>query len=225
MMKNDELKTEGIILRRTNYGEADRILNIITPAGKVAAIAKSVRKPKSKLAGGVEMFCLSELVVHRGKGELGIITSARMKAQYGEIVKDFERMEKAAEMLKKIDKAAEGVGQGEFFEILKQSLEALNKGVDLRLAESWFVVNFRRVSGEEMNLYRDNTGEKLAEEKRYDWNGAEEVFMPNESGEVGAEEIKMLRLMATMDLVVVRRVKTNPELTQRIYGIIKKWES
>lgn len=224
-MRNEDLKTEGIILRRTNYAEADRILNIITPVGKVAAIAKGVRKPKSKLAGGVEMFCLSELVVHRGKGELGIITSARMKKQYGEIVKDLERMEIAAEMLKKIDKAAEGVGQGEFFEILRQSLEGLNNGMDLKLVVSWFRLNFKRASGEEMNLYRDNTGEKLAEGQRYDWLGAEEAFAVSENGEAGANEIKMLRLMATMDLAVVGRIKVNAELIWRIYDIIKKWES
>lgn len=224
-MRNEDLKTEGIILRRTNYAEADRILNIITPVGKVAAIAKGVRKPKSKLAGGVEMFCLSELVVHRGKGELGIITSARMKKQNGEIVKDLERMEIAAEMLKKIDKAAEGVGQGEFFEILRQSLEGLNNGMDLKLVVSWFRLNFKRASGEEMNLYRDNTGEKLAEGQRYDWLGAEEAFVVSENGEAGVNEIKMLRLMATMDLAVVGRIKVNAELIWRIYDIIKKWES
>ena len=53
---SDEIKTLGFVLRRTNYGEADRILNLITPQGKISAIAKGVRKPKSKLAGGVEMF-------------------------------------------------------------------------------------------------------------------------------------------------------------------------
>ncbi len=224
-MRNEDLKTEGIVLRRTNYSEADRILNMITPVGKVAAIAKGVRKPKSKLAGGVEMFCLSELVIHRGKGELGIVTSARMKKQYGEIVKDLERMEMAAEMLKKIDKAAEGVGQGEFFEILRQSLEGLNNGVDLKLVVSWFRLNFKRASGEEMNLYRDNIGEKLVANQRYDWRAAEEAFVVNETGEAGANEIKMLRLMATMDLAVVGRIKVNAELIWRIYDIIKKWES
>lgn len=78
----EDLKTLGVVLRRTNYGEADRILNIITPAGKVAAIAKGVRKARSKLAGGVEMFCLSELQIHRGRSELGVVTSARMIRHY-----------------------------------------------------------------------------------------------------------------------------------------------
>ena len=51
-----DIKTLAYVLRRTNYGEADRILNIITPNGKISAIAKGARKEKSKLAGGIEMF-------------------------------------------------------------------------------------------------------------------------------------------------------------------------
>ena len=55
---NKDIRTQGFVLKRTNYGEADRILNIITPLGKYAVIAKSVRKSRSKLAGSIEMFSL-----------------------------------------------------------------------------------------------------------------------------------------------------------------------
>ena len=49
-MQNKDIKTMGYVLKRTNYAEADRILNLITPQGKISAIAKGVRKEKSKLA-------------------------------------------------------------------------------------------------------------------------------------------------------------------------------
>jgi len=49
-------KTKAIVLRRTNYGEADRIIQFITPVGKISAIAKGVRREKSRLAGGIELF-------------------------------------------------------------------------------------------------------------------------------------------------------------------------
>ena len=48
-MANKDIKTIGYVMRRTNYGEADRILDIITPQGKIAAIARSARREKSKL--------------------------------------------------------------------------------------------------------------------------------------------------------------------------------
>ena len=76
--QNKDYRTLGFVLRRTNYGEADRILNIITPKGKISAIAKAARKEKSKLAGGIEMFSLTDLNIHQGRSEFAIITGAKM---------------------------------------------------------------------------------------------------------------------------------------------------
>lgn len=54
--------TSGIVLNRINFGEADRILTVITPdQGKLSLIAKGVRKEKSKLAGGIELFSVSNI--------------------------------------------------------------------------------------------------------------------------------------------------------------------
>lgn len=49
-------RTQAVVLRRTNYGEADRILQLLTPDGRRSVMARGVRKEKSKLAGGVELF-------------------------------------------------------------------------------------------------------------------------------------------------------------------------
>ena len=113
----NEIKTKSYVLRRTNYGEADRILNLITPVGKISAIAKGIRKEKSKLAGGVEMFSLAELTIHKGKGEFGTITSAKMLRFYENLLKDYNRMELASMILKKISLAAEHSDSPRFFEI------------------------------------------------------------------------------------------------------------
>ena len=67
-------KTSAIILRRTNFGEADRILSLLTPEGKISAIARGVRKQKSKLAGGVEIFALNEVVLIEGKSDIQTIS-------------------------------------------------------------------------------------------------------------------------------------------------------
>ncbi len=221
----EDLKTLGVVLRRTNYGEADRILNIITPVGKVAAIAKGVRKARSKLAGGVEMFCLSELQIHQGRSELGVVTSARMLRHYKGILQSYERMELAAEILKRVSAIAEQIESAEWFEMTRQCLEAIDEEVNLRLVEGWFWLHFLRAKGEEINLYRDNNGEKLAADRRYDWDGMEGVFAENTNGECGADEIKVLRLMTTADLAMVRRVKIDEKIFDKIYGIIKRWES
>lgn len=207
-----DIRTYGIVLRRTNYGEADRILNVITPLGKVTAIAKGVRKTRSKLAGGVEMFTLTDYNIHLGRSEMGVVTGARMMQHYSEIMKDFGRMELAGMILKKVSRAAEGSDNAEFFEIVKQCMEGLDVGISLELVEGWFLLNLMKATGEEVNLYRDVKGEKLTVDGRYNWDTAGEVFYYDDNGKYGADEIKMLRLMTTVDLKTVRRVKVTEEM-------------
>ena len=84
--RENDIKTIGYVLRRTNYGEADRILNLITPVGKIAVAARGVRKMKSRLAGGIEPFTRSEFQIHRGRGELGVLTGAKMQKFHSHIL-------------------------------------------------------------------------------------------------------------------------------------------
>lgn len=216
-----DLKTRAYVLRRTNYNEADRILNLITPVGKISAIAKGVRKPKSKLAGGVEMFSLSEVNLHFGKSEMAVVTGARMVKFYGEILKDLPRMEMAVEILKKVSKASEGVEAAGFFEIVDKCLFALNDGADVNLVETWFLMNLARVMGEEINLYRDNNGEKLESDSRYDWNSMEKALAKNDNGAIDANMIKLLRMMVIVDLETIRRVRNVDDYIPEILKISK----
>ena len=214
-MQND-IKTRAYVLKRTNYGEADRILNIITPSGKMSVIAKGVRKEKSKLAGGIELFSLVELNIHKGKSEFGLVTSARMITYLDKIVVNYEKMELAAEILKKISKYAEGSDNPDYFSITDQSLRALNDGVNMALVRSWFLINVIRASGEEINLYRDADGEKLSPDKKYYWDVIESAFSPKDNGDFGVNEIKLLRLMMTSKLDIVSRVKNCEEMMPKI---------
>jgi DNA repair protein RecO (recombination protein O) len=69
-------RTEGIVLKAYNYGEADRILTLITPnSGKLRAVAKGIRKTKSRMSGHLDLFTRSTLFVARGR-QLDIITQA-----------------------------------------------------------------------------------------------------------------------------------------------------
>ena len=71
------LKTEGIVLRSLRYGEADRILHLYTPyRGRVSAIAKGVRRARSRFGGRLEPYFSLRLVLHEGRSELLTVTSA-----------------------------------------------------------------------------------------------------------------------------------------------------
>lgn len=218
---NQDLKTAAIVLRRTNYGEADRILNLITPEGRVSVIAKGVRRAKSKMAGGVEMFTLSKVQIHQGRTELGIVTSAQMIKYYGEILKDYERMTLAGFVLRRVERAAENTDSPEWFVIIKQVLEELNDGVDVALIEVWFLMNMMRISGEEVNLYRDTKGSMLEADLRYDWNVAEQAFEENARGEYGENEIKLLRLVTGAELAKMKRIKTGVDLWRKTLDLVQ----
>jgi DNA repair protein RecO (recombination protein O) len=71
------VKTEAVVLRSMRYGEADRILHLYTPArGRVGAIAKGVRRAKSRFGGRLEPFFRIQAELHEGRGELLTVTGA-----------------------------------------------------------------------------------------------------------------------------------------------------
>ena len=71
------LKTEAVVLRSIRYGEADRILHLFTPGhGRIGAIAKGVRRARSRFGARLEPFFHARLVLHEGRGELHTVTSA-----------------------------------------------------------------------------------------------------------------------------------------------------
>lgn len=202
-----DIRTLGFVLRRTNVGEADRILNIITPQGKFAVMAKGARREKSKLAGGIEVFTLSDFNIHFGKSEIGTLTGAKMVKHYSNLMREFDKMELAGFFLKRINLLAEQSDSEEFFEILKQSLEGLNDGMGGSLVEAWFLLNTVRASGEEINFHRDKDGGKLKAGVNYAWDVYESAFFETSKGEFGTDEIKVLRLMITSKLGIIGRVK------------------
>ena len=214
-LQNDTLKTSGIVLRRTNYGEADRIINLITPVGKVSAIAKGARREKSKLAGGIEMFLLSDYVIRFSKSDMGIVASAKMVEHFEKIMSDYDKMELAGVILKKIS-AVDAHESRKYFEITLQCLRALNNDVSLVVIESWFWLNMMEAMGEGVNLYRDTNGDKLQAGVNYKWDVGNSAFIMDTNGEYGTNEIKMLRLMLTMELAAVARVKTDAVLLDRV---------
>jgi len=202
------LRTEAIILRRTNYGEADRILNMLTPEhGKVSAIAKGVRKAKSKLAGGLELFATSDITILKGKSDMGTISSARMDAFYGNILKEYERMQLGYEVIRLINRATETVAEEEFYYLLKNSLVYLNElSVDYRVVEVWFRLHLVAALGVGLNLATTPDGQPLQADQRYDFDFSDMAFVQRAGGRFGADHIKLIRLINAKNPAILRQV-------------------
>ncbi len=91
------LKTEAIVLRSLRYGEADRILHLYTPhRGRISAIAKGVRRAKSRFGGRLEPFFRLNLVLYEGRSDLLTVTSAETVAGHGRLRADGAALDVAA---------------------------------------------------------------------------------------------------------------------------------
>lgn len=199
--------TRAIVLRRTNYGEADRILHLLTPEGRSNVIARGVRKEKSKLAGGIELFAISDVVIGEGRGELGILTSARLVKFYDHIMTDYDRLQFAYMAIKEIGRVSEMVDEPEWYDILSETLMGLDViSIPLEFTESWFYLHLSDVLGNALNLSLDVNGEKLEEAGVYRYDIAEQGFRPSSSGDITGDHIKLLRLLATRPLHIVAQV-------------------
>ena len=78
-----KFKTEAIVLRSIRYGEADRVLHLYSASrGRMGAIAKGVRRPRSRFGGRLEPFFRLDLVLHEGRGDLATVTAAHTVAAH-----------------------------------------------------------------------------------------------------------------------------------------------
>lgn len=217
-----DLRTQAIVLRRTNYGESDRILNLITPVGKFAVLAKSVRKEKSRLAGGVELFTASDVTIHEGRSNLATLTGAKMLRFYGKILADLSILELASGFMKRTERASEQTDNPDFFEILDQALSGLNSGIDPIIVSAWFDFNFLRATGEEINLHFDTNGEKLQAGQLYIWDDIEQALRPDLHGKIGVNEIKLARLLWGSKLKTVAKIDQIAEILPKITILARK---
>jgi len=150
---------------------------------------------------------VSDVVLGEGKGELGILVSARLVQFYRHILEDYDQMQFGYEVVKLIAKASEMVDEPEWYDMLADLLMALdNKTIPLPLAQTWFYVHYGNLLGHDLNLARDTDGEKLSADKTYRYDSGDGGLRESGNGRVGAEHIKLLRLIATKSLKVLAQV-------------------
>jgi DNA repair protein RecO len=192
-----QITTTAIILSRTDFGEADRILTLLTPdRGKLRLMAKGVRRIKSKLAGGIELFSVSDIVFIQGRGDIGTLISTRLIKHYGHIVKDVTRTMLGYELIKVLNKATEDEPEADYFDLLEQAFAVLDDAtIPLELIQLWFNAQLLKLSGHTPNLEITVSGNRLEAGSRYDFSYDDAAFTANPEGLFDANDIKFLRLL------------------------------
>lgn len=142
-------KTQGIILGWHKLGEADKILSILTQdEGKVRAVAKGVRRTKSRFGARLEPFTHVDLMCYRGRN-LDTVTQAEIIESFRGVRGDVARFTAAEAMLEIVDKVAEEHERNvRLFLLLRKGLHALETGpADPAATAEAFLVKLLGMSG------------------------------------------------------------------------------
>jgi DNA repair protein RecO (recombination protein O) len=142
------IRTDAIILGRTDYGEADRIVRFMTPdLGKIAAIAKGSRRFKSKSGGHLEPFGEVSLMLLPGRN-LYVLTSASIKWYPQTLTGDYTRLGLAYMAASMVDRLIEDHhAQSEIYYCLLEALRAIDTGPHDVYFELWYKLRFLYLLG------------------------------------------------------------------------------
>lgn len=140
--------SEGIILGRKNYGEADRILVIYSKLhGRVSLIAKGVRRPKSKKRGHLEIFSRINFQAVTGHG-LDLMTEAEVIDAFPEIRKSLNKVSLAYYFCEVIGKIThENESNHELYELIIKNLEELKLANQLKSLRLNFILKLLTILG------------------------------------------------------------------------------
>ncbi|MFB3882811.1 MAG: DNA repair protein RecO [Armatimonadota bacterium] len=122
-------RVSAVVVRQRELGEADRILVLYSrERGKLSAVAKGVRRPRSKLAGSLQLFSQAELQLAAGRS-LDVITQARSVNAFYHLRQDMQRYVRASYLSELVDvMTEEGMADPGLFGLLVETLSALDSG-------------------------------------------------------------------------------------------------
>lgn len=186
---------KAVVLRRTNYGEADRIVSFLTENnGKITCLAKGVRKQKSKMAGGIEPYCQVEITFIKGRGGMSTLTSSKIISHYGNFMTNYARLELAQNIIRTIDRQTEESSESEYFILAVNALEQVNTNIDDKVLELWWLEKYLDTAGSGLNVSSQTNGQKLLEDKQYLFDLDGGGFFAHPEGVFSPNHIKFLKL-------------------------------
>jgi DNA repair protein RecO (recombination protein O) len=141
-------RDRGVVLRTYRLGEADRIVVVLTRGhGKVRAVAKGVRKTKSRFGGRLEPASHVDLLMYEGRGELDIVSQAETVDHFRPLRDDLDRLARAVAVLEAADQLAmEGEANARLYDMVVGALRTL-AGQDAPLVVPGFLLKALALEG------------------------------------------------------------------------------
>jgi DNA repair protein RecO (recombination protein O) len=228
MTKERLYRAEAIVLRRHDFGEADRLLTLLTrDHGKIRAIAKGARKPGSRKTGHVELFMRTQMLFARGR-DLDIITQAELVEAYRPLREDLVRVTYASHMVEMLDRfTVENDAQPELYYLLADALGWLAETPDLLLTARFVELRLLGLVGFQPRLFQcARCGEVI--EARDQFFSAElgGVLCPDcrradpQADAISLAALKVLRYLQTRPYNTVQRLKVRRALHSELEGLM-----
>jgi DNA repair protein RecO (recombination protein O) len=223
-------KTEAIVLRTMDLGEADRVLTVLTPRlGKLRVIAKGVRRPRSRIGGGLQPFSDVQLVLAVGR-TFDVVTSTSLEDPHLGLRNDLHSTAAAWYVVELADRFCEGAADShEAFRLLAQALSALDAGdeVSREVVVRWYelallaAMGFRPELGQclecgaviepEGNAYSPVGGGVVCPSCTHASHGARPI---------SADALKVMRHLLRSPLVGVLRLRLDSALQREVERLL-----
>jgi DNA repair protein RecO (recombination protein O) len=153
-MRERVYRTEALILRRSDFSEADRLLVLATPAGKRRVVAKGARKTSSRLAGHIELFTHIALMLAVGRN-LDIVTQSQVLNSFATLRGDLSSLGGAYYIAELYDKVTEDEEENRpLFDLLVMSIGALDSGITRDLVLRAYELRLLDIIGYRPQLHR-----------------------------------------------------------------------
>lgn len=223
-------KTEAIVLRTMDLGEADRVLTVLTPRlGKLRVIAKGVRRPRSRIGGALQPFSDVQLVLAVGR-TWDVVTSTSLEDPHLGLRNNLHSTAAAWYVVELADRFCEGAADSlEAFRLLAQALSALDAGSEVarEVVARWFELALMDAMGfrpelarclecgagiePEGNAFSPVGGGVLCPQCRHTALGARPI---------SADALKILRHLQRSPLVGVLRLRVTPALHREVEWLL-----
>jgi DNA repair protein RecO (recombination protein O) len=224
MPESREYQTEAVVIRKIKLGEADRILTLYTPQyGKIEAVAKGVRRPKSKMAGHLELLTYSHLNLARGRN-LDTIIGAQTIESYLNLKNDLMLTSYglyAAELINQF--TVSHIASQSLFDLFLNTLDKLAKADSPDLTLRYFELHLLDMTGYRPQIQECvNCRNALKPEENAFCPSAGGILCPNCKFEqpsafpISVDALKVLRLFQRSSAEIVSRLKINADLNQEL---------
>jgi len=231
MTKPRNYQTEAIIIKKTKLGEADRILTLYTPhLGKIQAVAKGVRRPRSKMAGHLELLTHSLISLARGRN-LDTVTGSQTIDSFLPLKSDLELTAHALYATELVDQfTADNVENRPLFQLLLETMHNLCQGSKSELTLRYFELHLLNAVGYRPQLHH-------CVSCRSPLKPVVNSFSPSAGGAVcpncsqsqtltyplSVNALKVLRFFQNNDYNTSSRLKMNPELSQELETVMRNY--